>query len=39
MEAAIERRTQDAVKLLENHCQKVADLVLSSKSQFLSGNA
>ncbi|MCZ6604484.1 MAG: GntR family transcriptional regulator [Alphaproteobacteria bacterium] len=39
MEAAIDRRADDAVTLLQNHCQKVADLVLESKSRFFSGHA
>lgn len=32
MDAAIDRRQNDSVALLQNHCQKIADLVLSSKS-------
>ena len=39
MDAALERRPEDAVKLLATHCRKVADLVLNSKSEYLSARA
>ena len=39
MEAAIDRRADDAVKLMENHCSKVAGLIMQSKSQYFEARA